>query len=291
MPHGSLNKLQQVPFSVLTGSIQALVSYPRPIKTLSRPIRVRIPYPYNITPFHLEVTPMAKTVLVVDDEENIRSAVSYTLKREGYLVLSAVNGLEALQMAREHKPDVILLDRMLPEMDGLEVCRLLRAETDIPIIMVTARDSELDTVVGLEVGADDYVTKPFSSSILLARLKAVLRRSDARQDRGGDHESVAVGSMVLYPEKYTATLQGRDLELTPKLFELLLLLARYPGRVFTRDELLSRVWGMDYAGETRTVDVHITWLRKKIEVDPGNPTLLLTVRGVGYKMSENIVEK
>ncbi len=234
---------------------------------------------------------MAKTVLVVDDEENIRSAVSYTLKREGYAVLAAVNGLEALQMAREHKPDVILLDRMLPEMDGLEVCRQLRTETDVPIIMVTARDSELDTVVGLEVGADDYVTKPFSSSVLLARLKAVLRRSDARQDRGRDHESVSVGPLVLYPEKYTATMQDKELQLTPKLFELLLLLVRYPGRVFTRDELLSRVWGMDYAGETRTVDVHITWLRKKIEYDPGNPVLLLTVRGVGYKLSEHIVER
>jgi DNA-binding response OmpR family regulator len=231
---------------------------------------------------------VVKKVLVVDDEENIRSAVGYALRKEGYTVLAAVDGLEALRTARELKPDVILLDRMLPGIDGLEVCRQLRLETDVPIIMVTARDSELDTVVGLEVGADDYVTKPFSSSVLLARIKAVLRRSEAKQRDSNGSQPISCGSLMLYPDKYVATLRGEDLQLTPRLFELLLILARSPGRVFTREELLSRVWGIDYAGETRTVDVHMTWLRKKIEIDPGNPSLLLTVRGVGYKMSEQV---
>ena len=227
---------------------------------------------------------MAKKVLIVDDEENIRSSLSYALKQEGYSVLSAETGIEALRLAHEFKPDVVLLDRMLPGLDGVEVCRQLRADSDVGIIMVTARDSEIDTVVGLEVGADDYITKPFSLSVLLARIRAVLRRSDAR--KGKDSESITYGPFTLYPSKYVALKDNVDLHLTPKLFEMLLFLVKSPGRVFTRDDLLERVWGMDYAGETRTVDVHVTWLRKKMELDPSTPEYVLTVRGVGYKLAE-----
>jgi DNA-binding response OmpR family regulator len=202
-------------------------------------------------------------------------------------VFAADNGPEAVKLALSVAPDVILLDRMLPGLDGVEVCRQLRAQSDVPIIMVTARDSELDTVVGLEVGADDYITKPFSLNILLARIRAVLRRAEAKTAREDTAEvGISYGPFTLYPEKYVALCDGVDLELTPKLFELFLLLAKSPGRVFTRDFLLERVWGIDYAGETRTVDVHITWLRKKLEQDPSEPRYLLTVRGVGYKLAE-----
>lgn len=228
-----------------------------------------------------------RKVLIVDDEENIRSGLNYALKREGYEVHSTDNGTDAVRLALSIKPDVILLDRMLPGLDGVEVCRQIRAHSDIPIIMVTARDSELDTVVGLEVGADDYITKPFSLNVLLARLKAVLRRVDAQKDRQAPEENrVVYGPFTLYPDKYVVLQDGQDIELTPKLFDLMLLLAKSPGRVFTRDDLLERVWGIDYAGETRTVDVHVTWLRKKIEQDPSDPRYLLTVRGVGYKLAE-----
>lgn len=228
---------------------------------------------------------MSKKVLIVDDEENIRSGLSYALKQEGFAVVEAGTGPEALRLARETKPDLVLLDRMLPGLDGVEVCRQLRKEGDIPVIMVTARDSELDTVVGLEVGADDYITKPFSLSVLLARIRAVLRRSEARQ-REHNGQSLTYGPFTLYPDKYVAHKDGVDLELTPKLFEVLVLLIKSPGRVFTRDELLEKVWGMDYAGESRTIDVHMTWLRKKLEPDPTDPKYLLTVRGVGYKIAE-----
>lgn len=228
-----------------------------------------------------------RKVLVVDDEENIRSGLSYALKREGFEVFATDNGTEAVKLALTINPDIILLDRMLPGLDGVEVCRQIRAHTGAPIIMVTARDSELDTVVGLEVGADDYITKPFSLNILLARLRAVLRRAETRGERQAVGEAgIEYGPFTLYPEKYVAVCQGADLALTPKLFELFLLLAKNPGRVFTRDFLLERVWGIDYAGETRTVDVHITWLRKKVEPDHSEPRYLVTVRGVGYKLAE-----
>lgn len=228
---------------------------------------------------------MSRKVLIVDDEENIRSGLSYALKQEGYEPYTAATGPEALRLARSLKPDVILLDRMLPGLDGTEVCKQLRSESSTPIIMLTARDSELDTVVGLEVGADDYITKPFSLSVLLARLKAVLRRSEARA-KASDTNGIQYGPFALYADKYVALLGGEDLQLTPKLFEMLLLFVKHPGRVFSRDELLEKVWGIDYAGETRTVDVHVTWLRKKVERDPAHPEYLLTVRGVGYKMAE-----
>ncbi|MBT9152681.1 MAG: Alkaline phosphatase synthesis transcriptional regulatory protein PhoP [Firmicutes bacterium] len=232
---------------------------------------------------------MSRKILIVDDEENIRSGLSYALKRESYEVYTADNGLDALTLAREVNPDVILLDRMLPGLDGLEVCRQLRAQSDVPIIMVTAKDTEMDTVVGLEVGADDYITKPFSLNVLLARIKAVLRRKDVLAvPEGSADEGLGYGPFTLYPQKYVAYWGEKDLLLTPKLFDILHLLIRNPGRVFSRDELLEKVWGIDYAGETRTVDVHITWLRKRIEKDPSDPKVLLTVRGVGYKLAEHL---
>jgi len=230
---------------------------------------------------------VSRKILIVDDEENIRSGLSYALKGEGYTVYTSDNGLDAVKKAKEVNPDVILLDRMLPGLDGIEVCRQIRVKSDVPIIMVTAKDGEIDTVVGLEVGADDYITKPFSLNVLLARLKAVLRRRDSATspDLATD-ESITYGLFTLYPQKYVAYLGEKDLLLTPKLFDILHLLVRNPGRVFTRDELLEKVWGIDYAGETRTVDVHMTWLRKRVEKDPSDPKLLLTIRGVGYKLAE-----
>lgn len=228
---------------------------------------------------------MSRKLLIVEDEENIRSGLSYALRQEGYVVFEAGTGTEALRLAREVQPELVLLDRMLPELDGVEVCKQLRKEGDIPVIMVTARDSEIDTVIGLEVGADDYITKPFSLSVLLARIKAVLRRGEARKYEQ-DGQNLAYGPFTLFPDKYVARKEGVDLELTPKLFELLLLMIKSPGRVFTRDELLEKVWGIDYAGESRTVDVHMTWLRKRLEQDHANPKYLITVRGVGYKIAE-----
>ncbi len=228
-----------------------------------------------------------KKILVVDDEDNIRSALLFALRREGYSVVGAAAGNEALRLAKTEHPDLVLLDRMLPEMDGVEVCRQLRAESKVPIIMVTAKASELDTVVGLEVGADDYVSKPFSMNILLARIKALLRRYDQEKSGSGQSDIVSLAGLILSPHKYTAEFNGGELELTPKLFELLLILARNPGRVFTRDELLARVWDIDFAGGTRTVDVHVNWLRKKLAAFPGSPLSITTVRGVGYKLMED----
>lgn len=227
-------------------------------------------------------------ILVVDDEENIRSAITYALKREGYTVFSAANGREALRLAKAEQIDLVLLDRMLPEMDGAEVCRQLRAIGDVPIIMVTAKASELDTVVGLELGADDYVTKPFSMNVLLARIKSLLRRSEAKLGMpDGSSDIVSHGNLVLCPRKYTAKFRGEELGLTPKLFELLLLFMSNPGRVFTRDELLAKVWDIDFAGGTRTVDVHVNWLRKKLATEEQNGEPIVTIRGVGYKFAED----
>jgi DNA-binding response OmpR family regulator len=223
-----------------------------------------------------------KKILVVDDEDNIRSALAFALKREGYAVVGAANGTEALRLAKAEQPDLVLLDRMLPEIDGVEVCRQLRSSSSVPIIMVTAKASELDTVVGLEVGADDYVSKPFSMNILLARIKALLRRSE--HDAAGPTDAVSLAGLTLSPHRYTAEFQGLDLGLTPKLFELLLVFVRNPGRVFTRDELLTRVWDTDFGGGTRTVDVHVNWLRKRLAAVPGSPLAIHTVRGVGYKL-------
>ncbi|MGE5557371.1 MAG: winged helix-turn-helix domain-containing protein [Bacillota bacterium] len=224
-------------------------------------------------------------ILIVDDEPNIVELVDFHLKKEGYTVVSALTGKTALAMASNENPDLIILDLMLPEIDGLEVCKMLRKEMktkNIPIIMLTAKSEEVDRVLGLEMGADDYVTKPFSPRELVARVKAVLRRiTQTEQD-----DIIKCGDLVLDAFQHELTIRGKAVDLTPKEFELLRLLMQNRGRVFTREFLLEQVWGYEFYGDTRTVDVHIRRLRQKIEQDPSNPVLLETVHGVGYRFKE-----
>ncbi|MEK7847405.1 MAG: response regulator transcription factor [Chloroflexota bacterium] len=226
---------------------------------------------------------MGSRILVVEDEPALLEALRYNFSREGYQVTTARDGLEALDRARQDRPDAIILDLMLPKLDGLEVCRILRREMTVPILMLTARTEEVDKVVGLELGADDYVTKPFSLRELMARVKALLRRAElpVSSQREG---VIRVGNLEVDPARRVASRDGAALVLKPKEFDLLAFLARHRGLVFTREQLLERVWGYRYAGESRTVDVHVHWLRHKIEPDPQNPQLLVTVRGVGYKV-------
>ena len=224
---------------------------------------------------------MARTILVVDDERILRETLAESLEVEGFTVVQAADGREAVNVYRRSHPDLILLDLMLPELSGTEVCRIIRAESGVPILMLTAKSAELDKVVGLELGADDYVTKPFSFRELLARIRALLRRSE-QQAQVSDTETVELGE-VKVDLAGRRLLRGVEvLPVKPKAFELLAFLIRNAGHVFTRDQLLERVWGYDYAGETRTVDVHVHWLRAQIEDDPANPVYLETVRGVGY---------
>ena len=220
-------------------------------------------------------------LLVVEDEESFSDALSYMLRREGYEVAVAATGLEALATFDRSGADLVLLDLMLPELSGTEVCRELRQRSNVPIIIVTARDAEIDKVVGLELGADDYVTKPFSSRELLARVRAVLRR-------GGDADEVAsavveAGPVRMDIDRHTVTVNNEAISLPLKEFDLLELLMRNSGRVLTRGQLIDRVWGADYVGDTKTLDVHVKRLRAKIESDPGAPKHLVTVRGLGYK--------
>jgi two-component system alkaline phosphatase synthesis response regulator PhoP len=227
-------------------------------------------------------------VLVVDDEEPIVELIKFNLEKEGHQILTAFDGNTALDLALAQKPDVIVLDVMLPGRDGLEVCRLLRARNEtaaIPIILLTAKGEEFDKVLGLELGADDYVTKPFSPRELTARVKARLRRRNsenllAAKEINGE---IKAGGLVMRPEHHQVLLQGEAIDLTPKEFELLRHLMRSPGKVLKRDYLLDQVWGYDFAADTRTVDVHIRYLRQKIETDPANPKFIETVRGVGYR--------
>jgi two-component system alkaline phosphatase synthesis response regulator PhoP len=224
---------------------------------------------------------MAQRILVVDDESAIVELVEYNLAREGFEVFTEADGKAAVERARAEKPDLIILDVMLPGMSGMDVCRELRKSTDVPIILLTARKDEVDRVLGLELGADDYVTKPFSPRELVARVKAILRRS---QRGGGEGEGIAAHhGLVVDEERREVTLDGRPLELTFTEFELLATLAKNPGRAFSRDELLSRIWGEDFYGDARTVDVHIRHLREKLEEDPAAPRFIETVRGVGYR--------
>lgn len=218
-------------------------------------------------------------ILVVDDEATIRETLQYNLEKEGYQVITAADGLQALQVAREQEPDLVILDLMLPELDGLSVCRAIRREQDTPIIMLTARTGEMDKIVGLESGADDYVVKPFSLGELLARVRAVLRRSPATRRE----DVLQSGDLRLDLIARRATLDDQELSLTPKEFDLLATLMRNAGAVLSRDLLLTQVWGYDYLGDSRTVDVHIHWLREKIERDPSHPERIMTVRGVGYR--------
>lgn len=224
----------------------------------------------------------AKTILVVEDEASLASTLSYNLRKNGYNVVSAEDGVAGLQAARRDRPDAVVLDLMLPKMDGLEVCRRLRAESDVPILMLTAKSEELDKIVGLEMGADDYLTKPFSMRELMARVRALLRRSGVREDVD-DATKVTVGNIVMDTRGRTVTRNGTEVALKPKEFDLLFFMAKNAGQVFKREQLLENVWGYDFYGGSRTVDVHIRWLREKLEEIPAKPTYILTVRGVGYK--------
>ena len=225
---------------------------------------------------------MARTILVVEDEPTLRETLAEALESDGFRVISAADGREALSVFRAERPDLVLLDLMLPELSGVEVCRILRAESATPIIMLTAKDSELDKVVGLELGADDYVTKPFSLRELTARIRTQFRRADQAATVDAPPATVELGSVQVDLAGHRLLRDGVALPIKPQAFELLAFLLRHPGQVFTRDQLLERVWGYDYAGETRTVDVHIHWLRGQVEVDPRQPAFIHTVRGVGY---------
>ena len=226
------------------------------------------------------------TILVVEDEESFVEALKVGLKREGFRVEVARDGVQALEMFDIVKPDVILLDIMLPRMSGLDVCRQLRKKTLTPIIMVTAKGAEIDTVVGLEVGADDYVTKPYRMRELTARIRAVLRRVPSdRSDRGGELSSgsLRVGDVALDPNEHIVEIRGETHKLPLKEFELLHLLLANAGRVLSRDVLIDRVWGSDYVGDTKTLDVHIKRLRTRVEDDAAEPSRIVTIRGLGYK--------
>ncbi len=227
-----------------------------------------------------------KRILVVEDEDTIREMLRINLDSEGYDVSVASDGLTALRLARSESPDLIILDIMLPELDGFEVCRILRQDMIVPILMLTAKDEDVDKVLGLELGADDYLTKPFSMRELKARVKAMLRRVDmlnAQPDDGRSITEITADDLTIDFSGRRVILQGRIVEMKPKEFDLLAFLVRNQGQVFSRDVLLDKLWGYDYDGDTRTVDVHVRWLREKIETDPSHPQRLITVRGAGYK--------
>lgn len=233
---------------------------------------------------------MADKILVVEDEVSLQETLAYNLKKQGYEVETVGDGLEALDKARQAHPDLIVLDLMLPGLDGFEVARILRQEMTTPVLMLTARDDEIDRVVGLEVGADDYMTKPFSMRELMARVKAMLRRVRLVRE-----EVALAGTTLAASQNYTfedlvidntrreVRRQNKVLALKPKEFELLHFLAQHRGQVLTREFILERVWGWDYIGDSRTVDVHVRWLREKIEANPANPVRIVTVRGAGYR--------
>ena len=224
------------------------------------------------------------TILIVEDDDTVREALSAGLESEGYEVILSDNGLDGLKQAKEEGPDLILLDLMLPEMDGLSVCRALRRDSDVPIIMLTARGTEMDKIVGLETGADDYVVKPFSLGELLARIRSLLRRT--RNDKQENQMQLTSGNVSLDLTSRRVSKDDAEVHLTQKEFNLLAELIRNKGAVLSRDLLLEKVWGYSYVGNTHTVDVHIRWLREKIELDPSKPVRIVTVRGVGYRFEE-----
>jgi DNA-binding response OmpR family regulator len=238
---------------------------------------------------------MSQKVLVVEDEPALVDTLEYSLSRQGYEVAVATDGGKALEVARTHQPDLIVLDVMLPTLDGFEVCRILRQETNVPILMLTARTDEVDKIVGLEVGADDYLTKPFSMRELTARVKALLRRvrlvreeinhsqAEAPIEEQDGEERLVFDELVIDLRRRELAYKGQLYHLKPKEFDLLVFLARNRGIVLSRDLILERVWGWDYDGGSRTVDVHVRWLREKVEDDPSNPRRILTVRGIGYR--------
>ena len=232
-----------------------------------------------------------KKILIVDDEKPISDIIKFNMTKEGYEVVTAFNGREAIELFEAEKPDIIILDLMLPEIDGLEVAKTIRKTSSVPIIMLSAKDSEFDKVIGLELGADDYVTKPFSNRELQARVKALLRRSEIlsvdNQEVEAKLQSIQIGDFEILPDAYVAKKYGEELELTHREFELLYHLATHIGQVITREHLLETVWGYDYFGDVRTVDVTIRRLREKIEDTPSRPDYILTRRGVGYYMRNN----
>ena len=234
---------------------------------------------------------MAVKILVVEDELVLRETLTYNLVKQGYEVSAAADGRQAVEMARQTLPDLILLDIMLPKLDGFEVCRLLRQELRAPIIMLTARSDEVDKVVGLEVGADDYLTKPFSMRELLARVKAQLRRvrllrEEFTPEMPASTQQLHFDDLALDLDRHEVYLHGELLALKPKEYELLVYMVQPHGKTLSRDQLLEEVWGWDFSGGSRTVDVHIRWLREKLEADPANPVRLVTVRGAGYRFED-----
>jgi DNA-binding response OmpR family regulator len=233
---------------------------------------------------------MAEKILVVEDEAILRETLAYNFGREGFAVEQAADGPSAIALARTAKPDVIVLDLMLPGVDGYEVCRRVRRESNVPILMLTARDAEVDRVVGLEIGADDYLTKPFSMRELMARVRAMLRRArmaegeqSATQADSETPSAMTFGDLTIDLRRHEVRRRSQVLPLRPKEYELLLFFARHRGQALGRDALLENVWGWSYEGGSRTVDVHVRWLRERIENDPSNPTRLVTVRGAGYR--------
>jgi DNA-binding response OmpR family regulator len=227
-------------------------------------------------------------ILVVEDDRTLLDVLKYNLGKEGYAVVTATDGVQALDVARSEKPDLIALDIMLPKLDGFEVCRILRREMTTPILMLTAKAGETDKVVGLELGADDYMTKPFGMREFLTRIKAMLRRVEMMKIAAGSVKEttpsvIKVGELEIDFTRHKVSRANSVIALSPKEFDLLAFLLKNREQVFSRDQLLERVWGYDYTGDTRTVDVHMRWLRQKIETDPTDPRHLLTVRGVGYK--------
>jgi DNA-binding response OmpR family regulator len=221
------------------------------------------------------------TILLVEDDTTLAETLRYNIEREGYGVLVASDGVQGLELARRERPNLVVLDIMLPRLDGFSVCRILRQESDVPIMMLTARQDEVDRIAGLELGADDYVSKPFSLGEMLARLRAIMRRSE-RQPRLG-REVLEAGALRVDTSSRRAWREGQELALPQKEFDLLTCLIRNHGIALSRDLLLERVWGLDFVGDSRTVDVHIRWLREKIEPDPSRPRYIQTVRGVGYR--------
>jgi DNA-binding response OmpR family regulator len=231
---------------------------------------------------------MSKHILIVDDDALLRRSLSFNLEQNGYRVSTAGNAEDALALARRDVPDLILLDIGLPGMDGLDALRYIQEKIGAPVIFLTARRRELDEVLGLELGADDYITKPFNLDVVLAHIKAVLRRSQQRMASDVEPSSLVVGDLMIDPGAHSVTIGGQPLELTPREFDLLYTLAMEAGNVVSVDELLGRVWGAEFVGEPQVVYVHIRWLREKIENNPNHPERIITVRGVGYKLEPNV---
>lgn len=229
---------------------------------------------------------MAKKILVVDDEKPISDIIKFNLNKEGFEVITAFDGEEALTKTETESPDLILLDLMLPKIDGLEVARQIRKSKNTPIIIISAKDDEIDKILGLEMGADDYVTKPFSNRELVARVKANLRRSDIIPEKTDKNSIIKIGNLEIDTDAYTVKKNNKTIELTNREYELLVYLARHVGQVMTREHLLQKIWDYDYFGDGRTVDVTIRRLREKVEDIPSNPTFLITKRGIGYYLND-----